>query len=80
MNNDNAGTNANMVKYDKALLGPRLLAIRQKRAKTQKVFAERVGLHHTVYSHYERNYRTPTLQHLLDLANAWDFDLNEVLR
>lgn len=57
----------------------RLRELRTARDATQYDFALRAGIRHNTYGHYETGYNYPSLRHLIELANAWNFDIDEVL-
>ena len=61
------------------LFGKRLRETRKQNHVTQQALADMVGLTKTSISCYESGTRTPTLETLIDLANAFNVELTYFL-
>lgn len=58
--------------------GAKLKTCRKSRGLTQKVTAQRIGVSHRAYQHYETGDRTPPLETLIKLAEIFDTTLDEL--
>lgn len=66
--------------YRSDQIGLRLRSIRESVGVSQTEFAYQAGISEKSYWQYEAQHCYPPIQKLVDLANAWDFDLTEVLQ
>jgi transcriptional regulator with XRE-family HTH domain len=61
-------------------LGKNLSHLRKKRGMSQKQVADFLNVHRTTYTYYEIGKTVPSLRTLMQLANLFEVDLDELLR
>ena len=59
--------------------GEQLKRLRSERGFSQEVFAQKIGVHVTNLSKYERNISTPSLEIAQKMAEAFDISLDELV-
>lgn len=59
--------------------GNRLKQARKEKHMTQKELAKRLGLEQSAISNYEKSFRTPPMQSILDIAEALDVSVSYLL-
>ncbi len=67
------------MELDYAAMGKRIQAMRKKRGMTQTVLAERVGIEPSNISHIERAASKPGLATLVEIANALQCSVDDLL-
>lgn len=60
------------------ILAQHLRDYRKKHMLTQKELGERLGINNVMISNYEVCKSTPTMEHLIKIANHIGFNLNEL--